>query len=257
MAYNRKNTDQYILQSVDNALGVLDLLAETDRLPLSEIAARIGHGMTMTYRLLCTLERRGYLIRGDDNRYGLGMRLFTLGNRVLADKSFLNLIRPHINALTDRVQETTHFVTWENHTHVILLYESLPRLSLRAEMDGSIQSRPLHMTSTGLALLSTVTDEEIVDYTSNALFEKKTEFSISTKEQLWEDIAFVRKHGYAINNQRYERGMVSISVPVAPGGDKPAEFAISVSGPSIRLLENRPTIVNELLQTAQEIAALL
>ena len=52
------------------------------------------------------------------------------------------------------------------------------------------------------------------------LFEKKTEFSFSTKEQLLEDIAFVREQGYAINNQRYEKGMVSISVPVIPKTDR-------------------------------------
>lgn len=257
MAKSNNNKDQYLLQTVDNALAVLDLLAETDRLPLTEIAARVGHGKTMTYRLLCTLENRGYLVRGEDNRYGLGMRLFTLGNKVLSEKTFLPLIQPLLDELTQRVQETTHFVTWENHSKVILLYEALSSHSLRAEVNGTIQSRPLHMTSTGIALLSTVSDEEIEHYTNTALFEQKTEFSISTKEQLLEDIAFVRQNGYAINNQRYERGMVSISVPVVPQTAKLVEFAISVSGPSVRLLENQQTIVGELLRTAEKIAELI
>ena len=251
-----KNNEQYLLQSVDNALAVLDLLAESDRLPLTEIAARIGHGKTMTDRLLCTLEHRGYLIRGQDNRYGLGMRLFTLGNKVLSDKSFLPLVQPLIDALTERLQETTHFVTWENQLRVILLYESLPRLSsLRVERDQVLLSRPPHMTSTGLALLSTVSDEAIAYYADTALFEKKTEFSISGREQLLEDIAFVRRHGYAINNQRYEKGLVSISVPVLPADGGQAEFAISASGPSVRLLDNQAAIVEELQHTAREIAA--
>lgn len=254
---NDKNKDQYLLQTVDNALAVLDLLAETDRLPLTEIAARVGHGKTMTYRLLCTLENRGYLVRGEDNRYGLGMRLFTLGNKVLAGKTFLPLVQPLLDELTQRVQETTHFVTWENHSHVILLYEAQPEQSLRAVSDKSLQSRPLHMTSTGVALLSAAADEEVEAYTNAMLFEQKTEFSFSTKEQLLEDIAFVRKHGYAINNQRYEKGMVSISVPVIPKTAKLVEFAISVSGPSTRLLEGQKGIVDELLETAGKIAGLI
>lgn len=249
--------DQYILQTVDNALSVLDLLAETDHLLLTEIAARTGRGKTITYRLLCTLENRGYLVRGKDNRYALGMRLFTLGNRVLSDKAYLSLVQPVIDELTERVQETSHLVTWENVYRVILLYESLPRQSLRTELDGSAESRPLYMTSTGLALLSTATDDQIESYTQSVFFEQKTEFSISTKEQLLQDIAFVREHGYAINNQRYERGMVSISVPVLPHTSGLAEFAISVSGPSTRLLENQAKILEELDRTAHRISELV
>ena len=89
------------------------------------------------------------------------------------------------------------------------------------------------------------------------LFEKKTEFSFSTKEQLLEDNAFVREQGYAINNQRYEKGMVSISVPVIPKTTRLVEFAISVSGPSTRLLEGQKAIVSELLETAGKIAGLI
>lgn len=251
------NKEQYILKTVDNALAVLDLLAETDHLLLTEISARTGHGKTMTYRLLCTLEKRGYLVRGEDNRYALGMRLFTLGNKVLADKTYLPLIQPAIQELTERVQETVHLVTWENMYRVILLYESLPKQSLRAEMDGSVESRPPHMTSTGLALLSTATDEQIDNYLQNVMFEQKTEYSISTKEQLLQDISFVREHGYAINNQRYERGMVSISVPVPTPQAGLAEFAISVSGPSERLLENQQKIVEELRHTAGKITQMI
>ena len=94
-------------------------------------------------------------------------------------------------------------------------------------------------------------------YAGNMLFEKKTEFSFSTKEQLLEDIAFVREQGYAINNQRYEKGMVSISVPVIPKTTRLVEFAISVSGPSTRLLEGQKAIVSELLETAGKIAGLI
>ena len=82
------------------------------------------------------------------------------------------------------------------------------------------------------------------------LFEKKTEFSFSTKEQLLEDIAFVREQGY-------EKGMVSISVPVIPKTTRLVEFAISVSGPSTRLLEGQKAIVSELLETAGKIAGLI
>ena len=92
--------------------------------------------------------------------------------------------------------------------------EALPEQSLRVEMSKAINSRPPHLTSTGLALLATKTDEEIQEYADTVIFEKKTAYSISSKEQLDEDIRFVREHGYAINNQRFEEGAISIAVPI-------------------------------------------
>lgn len=251
------NTDQYILQSVDNALRVLNLFESTDKLSLTEIATRMGCGKTIAYRLVFTLESRGFLLRGEDNKYSLGMRLFTLGNKVLSEKSYLPLIRPVLEQLTDTVNESVHLVTWENMYHVILLYELFPQQSLRAEMGKAIGSRPPHLTSTGLALLSTKSDKQIADYARNVLFEKKTEYSISSREQLEEDIQFVREHGYAINNQRFEKGMVSIAVPIVKNPESFSDFAISVSGPNTRIMEKKEMILEELEKAAGEIGRLL
>ena len=44
---------QYLLQSVDNALCVLNLFDNTDKLSLTEIAAQMGMGKTTALRLRC------------------------------------------------------------------------------------------------------------------------------------------------------------------------------------------------------------
>lgn len=248
---------QYLLQSVDNALCVLNLFDNAYKLSLTEIAAQMGMGKTTALRLVYTLEMRGFLCRGEDNKYSLGMRLFTLGNRVYEQKAYLPVVKPLLDQLTETVNESAHLVTWENRSRVILLYEALPHLSLRAEMDRSISSRPPHLTSTGLALLSTLSDEQIAAYADSAIFEKRTAYSISTREQLEEDVRFVRSHGYAINNQRFEQGMISIAVPVQRTKGAPADFAISISGPSTRIADRQDTIVQELFKTAGRISELL
>lgn len=248
---------QYLLQSVDNALRVLNLFDEADRLSLTEIAARMGCGKTIALRLAYTLERRGFLVRGADGKYSLGMRLYTLGSKVLAQKTYLPLVKPLLDRLTDEINESVHLVTWESVYHVILLYESFPRQSLRAVMSKALSSRPPHLTSTGLALLATQSDEQIEAYADTVMFEKKTEFSISSKEQLWEDIALIRQRGYAINNQRFERGMISIAVPVYKKDGSSSDFAISASGPSTRITENQSVILQKLLATAAQISTIL
>ena len=101
------------------------------------------------------------------------------------------------------------------------------------------------------------TTEQIAAYADSAIFEKRTAYSISTREQLEEDVRFVRSHGYAINNQRFEQGMISIAVPVQRTKGAPADFAISISGPSTRIADRQDTIVQELFKTAGRISELL
>lgn len=255
----QKNSEQaqYLLQSVDNALCVLNLFDNADKLSLTEIAAQMGMGKTTALRLVYTLEMRGFLCRGKDNKYSLGMRLFTLGNRVYEQKSYLPVVTPLLDQLTEKLNESSHLVTWENRARVILLYEALPHLSLRTEMDRSISSRPPHLTSTGLALLSTLSDEQIDIYANSATFEKRTAYSISSREQLEEDVRFVRTHGYAINNQRFEQGLISIAVPVQKEKGVPADFAISISGPSTRIAGREEAVIQALFDTAEQISRML
>ena len=62
--------DRYLLSTVEKALSVLELL-EKDRRPLNiqEIAAATGVQRVAVYRVLCTLERRGYVERLNNKRY--------------------------------------------------------------------------------------------------------------------------------------------------------------------------------------------
>lgn len=75
------NKDQYLLQSLDNALGVLSLFLQEDKLTLSQIAQRSGLNKTVAYRIVYTLEKRGYLNADREGRYRPGIQLAALGAR--------------------------------------------------------------------------------------------------------------------------------------------------------------------------------
>lgn len=80
---------------------------------------------------------------------------------------------------------------------------------------------------------------------------------ISSQKPPEEDIRLVREHGYAINNQRFEQGLISIAVPVLKEKGTPADFAISISGPSTRIAGRQEAIVQSLFQTAKQISEML
>lgn len=252
---DKTNGEQYILQSVDKALAVLNLFENTEALSLTEVAKELGCGKTIAFRLLFTLEKRGFLLKLEDGRYSLGIRLFHLGGKVHYKKNLVSLMHSVLAELTSRVNDTVHLIIWQDAVHVILVDEVLPNQRLMA-VGQTHEARPAHMTSTGMALLSTRSDEEILEYAKNTLFEKKTKNSIASLTQLMNDISFVRERGYAINNQLYENGVCSIAVPIVKKSGEAANFAVSVSGPAERIVSNEENILQALKETAEKICAL-
>ncbi|RBP10567.1 IclR family transcriptional regulator [Roseiarcus fermentans] len=70
---------RYVAPAVEKGLDVLELLASS-AVPLSQrgIADRLGRSVPEVYRVLASLERRGYIARGADESYFLTMKLHQL-----------------------------------------------------------------------------------------------------------------------------------------------------------------------------------
>ena len=74
------DSTRYSVRVVSRTFDILELLRDTDRpLSLGDISRRLGMVKSSGFRLLRTLEHRGYVERiGDDGRYHLGPELMTL-----------------------------------------------------------------------------------------------------------------------------------------------------------------------------------
>ena len=76
-----KEIEQYRVDAVDAALGVLMLIAETPDLGLSELTRRSGQSKARVYRLLCSLEANGFVNCSTEKRsYRLGLAALAVGN---------------------------------------------------------------------------------------------------------------------------------------------------------------------------------
>ena len=70
-------------QTLDRGLRVLEVVAEApDGLTVSELAAALGIGRTVVYRLVVTLEHHALIRRGPDGRCRLGLGLLAMGRQV-------------------------------------------------------------------------------------------------------------------------------------------------------------------------------
>ena len=251
------NKDQYLLQSLDNALSVLNLFLREDKLTLSQIAQQSGLNKTVAYRIVYTLEKRGFLNVDREGRYRPGIQLAVLGARAQTSRTAIELAKPVLAALSRELNETVHFTRRYDACRATLLDEILPQQGLIAASSPTRSLLLLHLCCTGVAILSTQTDEEIRDYCCAGVFEKRSCPSILSPAQLMDKIHFVRQNGYMLNDQMYEAGVAAIGVPIFAQPGKSAGYAISISGPAERILSQRGRIVEHLQSAAQELHGFL
>ncbi len=97
---------EYSVPALDKAFDVLDLLASrSDSLSQTEIAEATGWSVSQLFRVLTTLEARGWLLR-DDGQYSFSMAAFDLAHRHPPLRGMLIAATPPMRELSRRVSQS-------------------------------------------------------------------------------------------------------------------------------------------------------
>ena len=106
----RKPKSAYLIRSVGRALDLLEAFTEHDgSLGLTDLAKRLGIHKNNAFRLLATLETRGYVTQElGTGRYRLGLKLYQLGQHVQRLLSPAREARPILQDLVRHCDETAY-----------------------------------------------------------------------------------------------------------------------------------------------------
>ena len=247
-------SSQYILSSLDHALDVLGLYFEYEELTAAKAEKALGVSRTAAFRILYTLEAKGYLTRTEEGGYRLGIKLFSLGALAQTRMVLAGLVRPELSRLADETGETAHLATMDGPYHIVFVDKALGRLNLK--MDTVLGDRRwAHQTATGKMLLSQKRSEQWEQYAAAARFERPTPNSISTPEQLYNELELTRERGWAIDNEESEEGLTCFAVALTDSSGA-AIAAISCSGPSTRMERNRERTLAALRGSSSRLAGI-
>jgi DNA-binding IclR family transcriptional regulator len=214
---------------------------------LSDLAREAGLNKTTAFRLLSALESEGLIARGQDGEsYVLGAEVVVMGGRALRANDLRVVARPEVERLARDTGETASLEVRTGRE--VLVVEEMMGDYLMGGVQ-SIGSRwPLHATSTGLAILAFMPEIQR-DGVLVAPLTAVTRHTITDPDQLCQELAQIRKRGYAVADETLEAGLVAIGAPLYNhDGDVPA--AISVAGPRLRLTPSRIAEIGELVMKA-------
>ncbi|MFP5230866.1 MAG: IclR family transcriptional regulator [Acidobacteriota bacterium] len=248
--------DPYRLQCLDRALAVLEYIGESDvPLSLADICRSMNLHKSTAHRALMVLERGMLLERTPDDRFRLGLKLYTLGNRAVEQMDLRAQIQPSLRALSRRLGETVHLGVLQR-TSVVYLDKAGPATRVcKGSKTGS--SNPVYCTAMGKAMLAWLPQSEVRDLIDQITFERLTPKTIGSREELMQALERVRRRGYSIDDEEAELGARCIGAPIFDQDHNPVA-ALSVSCASSRIQPHQvPALAEHLRRTCSEISASL
>lgn len=240
--------------SIDRALSLLEALAQGEGLNLTELAKRLKSSKPTIFRVAAALIERGWVTKDKDLRYSLGPEALSLGGHRDPLPDVKARLMPILIELNEETEETIHLTRLEGRYVVYLsqLLSTKPVVSL-ARLGGR---SPAHCVSPGLALLAALPDDRI-DWILSAPLVRHTDLSPVTADAVWEEIALVRKRGYAVNRGAYRADVGGVGVAVLDAAGNPL-VGISVCFPVFRLMRMDIDVLGQrLLRAARDARALI
>jgi DNA-binding IclR family transcriptional regulator len=112
-------SDEGGVAAVDRALTILDALTD-EKITLAELSKRTGLYKSTVLRLATSLERFGYLLRGDDGTYRLGSKLLYLGSLYQRHFRTSDIVPPVLRKLVEDLQEGASFYIADGDQRIVL-----------------------------------------------------------------------------------------------------------------------------------------
>ena len=233
----KKLKSDYVIQTVTHAFRLLEEFRATGELGVTELSRRLNLHKNNVFRLLATLEQRGYIEQSSANeRYRLGAKCLELGETFSRSHSLLDQARPILRSLAEEVGETVHLAQMASFEVVHVDAQAYHQPIFTPSRVG--QRLPVHCTALGKILLGLATEgcRRIYDQTVVAGRElsPRTRASIVDPTKFFEHVRTVASQGYALDVEECEEGLSCAAVPVYDRTGL-AVAALSVSGPSFRL----------------------
>lgn len=241
------------IQVIERAMRLLDALAaQPEPVTLKELSATTGLHASTAHRILNDLVVGRYVERVDNGLYQLGMRLLELGSLV---KGRLNVREAAISAMRSlhKLTGQTINLSVQQGDEIVYIDRAWSERSGMQVVRAIGGRAPLHLTSTGKLFLSTGDARQVRAYALRTGLAGHTRNSMTDLDRLERELALVRRHGYARDNEELELGVRCIAAGIFDDTGK-LVAGLSISAPAERLQDDW---IKALVDTAASISEAL
>jgi DNA-binding IclR family transcriptional regulator len=232
----------YLLESVDNALRLLQMLRDLGSLRLKDAAGELDIAPSTAHRLLAMLVYRGFAVQDERRVYHPGPAMGAGPAERGWTRQFTDVCRPHMETLALDCGETVNLVIRVG-TQVRFLSTVESSAMLRIG-DRQGQVLPAERASGGRALLAELDDDLL-----GRLYADRDPQHL---DRLRHECAAIRRAGYALNLEQTEEGVAAFGMSVH-NREGQALGAVLVAVPAVRYrVHARGQLVTRLRRAVHE-----
>jgi len=228
-----------LTQSLCKAFDILNCFTpETPALRISDITKRVGMTQSSVSRLVGTMVAYGYLERMDDTGcYQLGRQIISLSSVALNHSELRRQALPELYRLEQEYEVGANLAVLEGSRMYYLAHVDSRTSPRMYTMVG--YTKPLHCTAIGKVLLAAMPDQEIARIAAEEGLPKYTVRTVTTLDQLMEQVEKIRRVGYATEYDERVLGAACIAAPIY-GRSGQVVAGLSISGKFLKCaLEER------------------
>lgn len=199
-------------KTVVRSMDVLNLFLEHQELTFQEIIELSMIPKTSVYRMLLTLEEMGFVEKGSDSKYRLGLLFLTYGNLVASRLNLRQIAYNIMQVLHKELKEAINLIIRQgDETIYIEKVDVYQKVRLYTAIG---RKSPLYAGACARVILSFLPDQEIETYLNQVELEKIATGTITTKEGLLKTINDTRVKGYTISHSELEDYTSAIAAPI-------------------------------------------
>lgn len=239
------------VKSIIKAAKVIEELAYKEApISLTTLSKEVSIPPSTLHRILSSLKAVNFVKQNSDGKYLPGSSLNMLSYALLQQEDLRELAMPYLETLKEETNESANLVVLSSdYKEVIYIAQAESDATVRGF--SYIGSRaPSYATAVGKVMLADADWAEVSSALQESGMRALTGSTITELDTLEGELEEIRNKGFAVDREETERGAACIAAPLY-GPDNEVEAAISISGPSNRILGDS---FSEMTRIAKRIA---
>jgi DNA-binding IclR family transcriptional regulator len=234
------------LKTVSRAFDIVRALEELNGAGVTELADHLDVSKSVVYTYLSSLREEKYVVK-EEGEYRLSLQFLLVGEYVRNENTLYRIGKSELEKLAEQTGEFAHLAT-EQHGLGVNLYKVSGEKAVGSDYQVNKLQRAdyLHFSATGKSILAHLPRERVEWIVDRYGLPRKTEATITDRDELFEELELIRERGYSLNEEEEIKGLQAVGAPVRNRHGR-VLGSISVSGPVKRMKE--PGYHDELVES--------
>jgi DNA-binding IclR family transcriptional regulator len=242
-------------KSIEKVLQIITIMAENrGPMRLQDIAEKSELPASTALRLIHTLVSNGFARQDPYNQqYSLSLKFAYIGSLVKSSIDLRNIARPYLIDLANRCNTSSCIAIEEKRNVLFIDVVESPSNDIKAVRHiGSYN--PMYCTAIGKLFMLNFDNKQISEYVATNPLNPYTPRTITTKNDLINELERIRLKGYAINDEEQVLGLRCLAAPILDYNNR-IVAGISITDTIFKITsENMEILADAVKSTAKKIS---